>query len=121
MKHLLIILLAIICANTVIAQGTFVKTVKTASDIKSENVVSKLSQSVELSDAQKLSLQEITTNYLNGIDELNGQPNTTEQRNELETERDKKAKVILSNDTAISEYQKYVAELFVKTNIGSRR
>lgn len=121
MKHLLVIVIGLFCTSIVTAQGPYTKTVKTASEIKSENVVNKLSQALVLSDTQKRILLETTTIYLDGIAELNAQNGTAEQRKELDTQRDKRVKEVLANDAEMAEYQKSVNELFAKPNTGQRR
>lgn len=122
MKQLFLIAAMLICANSASAQQyMFGKTILTVSEIKARSIIEKLSQQVILIDLQKVALEEITSEYLDQMQEIKGTTNFEEKSQKLHSTRDKQAKVILISDTLLYEYQKCITEILTKQTRGHGR
>ncbi len=121
MKNLLFITLCFFCMNANAQQGMFGKTLTTASEQKAQIMISKLSQQLSISEEQKKALEEITSEYLDNLQEISGDEDYAALSQKITERRDKKVKLILINDTDVLEYQKCIAEILASQKRGYGR
>lgn len=121
MKNLLFITLCFFCMNANAQQDMFGKTLTTASEQKAQIMISKLGQQLSLAEEQKKALEEITSEYLDDLQEISGDQNYAALSQKIIERRDKKVKLILLNDTYVLEYQKCIAEILASQKRGYGR
>jgi hypothetical protein len=121
MKNLLLIIFCFLYISASAQQNMFGKTLPTVSEYKAQIMIEKLNKEIQLAEEQKQALEEITSDYLDDLQEIRGENDFAEQYQKITIRRDKRVKRILNSDSGLSAYQKCIKEILLTQQKGYGR